>query len=76
MNSSGKTTPIFVVIFIVSSILAILNNIRPLAGELRVIGFSVFTLLCLIIAVMFRKTAWKVIAIVAYWILFGVIQMI
>ncbi|MGP1908003.1 hypothetical protein ACTSEZ_07510 [Metabacillus sp. JX24] len=72
MKDENKHTGIFILIFIIASIIGVLNRTGPLAGELRYLGFSVFTILCIVIAVIVRKSLWKVSLIAAYWLLFGV----
>jgi hypothetical protein len=53
-----------------------LNSAGPLEGQFRTVGFFLFTLLCLAIAIISRKSAWKVTGIAAYWVVFGLVQMV
>ena len=61
---------------IVSTFVLALNNVGPFQGQLRMLGFSLFTLLCILIGIMIRKSPWKVAGTIAYWLIFGLTQMI
>jgi hypothetical protein len=75
MKYSKKTKIVFTVFFILSAITLMLNTAGPLEGQLRIVGFSLFTLLCIGIGIISRKSPLRMVAVVAYWILFGVMQM-
>ncbi|MBY0148702.1 hypothetical protein [Neobacillus niacini] len=76
MKHSDKTKKWFILFFIVSVIILMLNSAGPLEGQFRTVGFFLFTLLCLAIAIISRKSAWKVTGIAAYWVVFGLVQMV
>ena len=76
MNRSGKNKKFFILFFIVSVIILMLNSAGPFEGQFRTVGFILFTLLCLAIAIISRKSTWKVIVIAAYWIVLGLFQMV
>ncbi|MFP7296929.1 hypothetical protein [Neobacillus niacini] len=76
MNGSDNNKKFFILFFIVSVIILMLNSAGPFEGQFRTVGFILFTLLCLAIAIISRKSAWKVIGITAYWVVFGLVQMV
>lgn len=76
MNRSDQNKKLFILFFIISVIILMLNSAGPFEGQFRTFGFSLFTLLCLAIAIISRKSAWKVIGIAAYWVVFGLVQIV
>ncbi|MBT2736604.1 hypothetical protein [Bacillus sp. ISL-7] len=73
MNTTKK---LFTIFAIISIVVLMLNSAGPFEGQFRVIGFILFTLLCLGIGIESRKSTWKVITITVFWIVFGLVQMV
>jgi hypothetical protein len=76
LNRSDKNKKFFILFFIVSVIILMLNSAGPFEGQFRTVGFILFTLLCFGIAIISRKSSWKVIGIAGYWVVFGLVQMV
>ncbi|MBT2733504.1 hypothetical protein [Bacillus sp. ISL-7] len=73
----SKTTNFAIITFLIVSIFVLaLNKVGPFQGQLRTLGFSVFTLLCICIGIIIRKSPWRVVGTIAYWLIFGLTQMI
>ncbi|KQL52499.1 hypothetical protein AN964_02390 [Heyndrickxia shackletonii] len=76
MKLSNSTTIAIITILIFSTFLHALNKFGPFEGQLRMVGFSLFTLLCVCIGIMVRKSPWRMVGTIAYWLIFGLTQII
>ncbi|WP_121614193.1 hypothetical protein [Mesobacillus foraminis] len=71
-----STKTIMIVIFMLGVIIIGLQNTAQYGEVLRVIGFILFTILCLLMAVENRKSKGKVIVVLFFWLILGVNQII
>ncbi|MGD6858003.1 hypothetical protein ACQCVO_23485 [Bacillus infantis] len=61
---------VYIPLTIIAILVLILHKIGPLAGQLRLIGFSLFTILCAALVIENRRTKGKALAAIVYF-LFG-----
>jgi hypothetical protein len=61
---------IYIPLTIIAIIVLILHKIGPLAGQLRLVGFALFTILCAVLFIENRRTKGKALAAIVYF-LFG-----
>jgi hypothetical protein len=72
-----KSTKTFLmVLFMLGVIIIGLQNTTQYGETLRVIGFVLFTILCILIAVENRGSKGKVTVVVLFWLILGVNQII
>jgi hypothetical protein len=76
MKYSKSTNFAIISFLIVATLVLSLNKVGPLQGQLRMLGFSLFTLLCICIGIMVRKSPWRLGGTITYWLIFGLTQMI
>ncbi|OIK14262.1 hypothetical protein BIV60_12210 [Bacillus sp. MUM 116] len=76
MKYSKSTNFAIITFFIIATFVLALNKVGPFQGQLRMLGFSLFTLLCICIGIMNRKSPWRVVGTIAYWLIFGLTQII
>jgi hypothetical protein len=61
---------VYIPLTIIAIIVLILHKTGPLAGQLRLFGFALFTILCAALVIENRRTKGKAVAAVVYF-LFG-----
>jgi hypothetical protein len=70
MNS--RYNRFYITLTIISIIVLILHKIGPFAGQLRLVGFALFTMLCVALILGNRKSKGKVLVAIFYF-LFGLV---
>ncbi len=63
----------FVHLTLFSILVLIMNRMGPLEGQLRTVGFILFTILCISIIKICRNSKWKIMGVLLYFIFFGLI---
>lgn len=53
-----------------------MNLLGPMEGKLRGIAFILFTLLCVGLLFEVRRSKWKIVAVIAFYLIFGINQFI
>lgn len=74
--TAEKKKILFIIFFVISIIVLMLNSAGPFEGQFRIVGFILFTVLCLGLVITNRHSKWKVVAAILYWLVFGVTQMV
>ena len=74
--SSKKADIFYKFMAIVSIITLILSKSTQYKEELGIIGFCLFTILCIGIGINVRKSKWKLISIIVFWCIFGLLVII
>ena len=73
MNS--RYNRFYIPLTIISIIVLMLHKIGPLAGQLRLVGFALFTILCIALVIENRRSKGKALAAIFYF-LFGLVILI
>ncbi|MCP1156810.1 hypothetical protein [Bacillus infantis] len=58
---------VYIPLTIIAIIVLILQKFGPLAGQLRLVGFTLFTILCAALVIENRRTKGKVFAAIVYF---------
>lgn len=58
---------VYIPLTIIAIIVLILQKFGPLAGQLRLVGFTLFTILCATLVIENRRTKGKVFAAIVYF---------
>ncbi|MFB5089731.1 hypothetical protein PGC35_21575 [Psychrobacillus sp. PGGUH221] len=64
----------YIVIAIAAIIVVGLQKFGHL-GDLRMIGFIIFTIFCLGLGFVSRKSTGKIVVVIAYWLVIGAVQL-
>lgn len=76
MANLQRKNKIFIVITIFALLIIGLRSFTQYDEGLRIVGFSLFTLLCIGMAIINRSSKGKLLLIFLFWIFFGVLQFI
>ncbi|PLR70688.1 hypothetical protein [Bacillus sp. UMB0728] len=63
---------VYIPLTIIAIIVLILHKTGPLAGQLKLVGFTLFTMLCAVLVIENRRTKGRAVAAIVYF-LFGLV---